>query len=114
MPLVRSHKELPVLTSILLPSGLLSGIRWLETDVSELPIGPIFKGQAVQEKGLSSRARVYVAGGIDGANYPESEALANRVSEVWRTWKREVHTVPTGCSEGKRPPPVVSVFNCCI
>jgi hypothetical protein len=29
-------------------SGLLRGVRWFETDVSALPIGPIFKGQAVK------------------------------------------------------------------
>jgi hypothetical protein len=38
------------LSSILPSSGLLRGVRWFETDVSGLPVGPIFKGQAVQEK----------------------------------------------------------------
>jgi hypothetical protein len=39
----------PRLNSILLSSGLLRDVRWFETDVSELPIGLIFKAQAVQE-----------------------------------------------------------------
>ena len=30
---------------------VLCGVRCFETDVSRLPIGPIFKGQAVQEEG---------------------------------------------------------------
>jgi hypothetical protein len=30
-------------------SGLLRGVRWFETDVSGLPVGPIFKSQAVLE-----------------------------------------------------------------
>ena len=30
--------------------GLLHGVRRLETDVLELPVIPIFKGQAVQEE----------------------------------------------------------------
>ena len=30
-------------------SGLLRGVRWSETDVSGLSIGPVFKGQAIQE-----------------------------------------------------------------
>ena len=29
---------------------LLHGVRWFETDVSQLPIGPTFKGQDVQEE----------------------------------------------------------------
>ena len=33
---------------IIPPSGLLRGVEWFETDVSGLPIGPIFKGQAVR------------------------------------------------------------------
>ena len=28
-------------------SGLLSSVRWFETDVSKLPAGHIFKGQAL-------------------------------------------------------------------
>jgi hypothetical protein len=28
---------------------LLSGVSWFEIDVSGLPLGPIFKGEAVQE-----------------------------------------------------------------
>jgi hypothetical protein len=34
---------------IISSSWLLCGVRWFETDVSGLPIGPIFKGQAVKE-----------------------------------------------------------------
>jgi hypothetical protein len=34
-------------------SGLLGGLRWFKTDVSELPFGPIFKGQAVREESLN-------------------------------------------------------------
>ena len=41
---------LPPLSSILPSSGLLSGVKWFRTDVSEVPIGPIFKGQAVEEQ----------------------------------------------------------------
>ena len=33
-------------TKILPAFGLLHGVRWFKTDVSGLPIGPIFKGQA--------------------------------------------------------------------
>jgi hypothetical protein len=34
-----------------LPSSVLFlGERWFDTDVSGLPVGPIFKGQAVKEK----------------------------------------------------------------
>ena len=33
-------------------SGLLRGVKWFETDVLGLPIGAIFKGQAVQEEQL--------------------------------------------------------------
>jgi hypothetical protein len=34
--------------NVILPSSeLLRGVRWFETDVSVLPVGPIFKGQAV-------------------------------------------------------------------
>jgi hypothetical protein len=32
-------------------SWLLRSVRWFETDVSKLPIGPIFKDQYVQEDG---------------------------------------------------------------
>ena len=31
-------------------TGLLHGVRWFDTDVSGLPISPIFKGQSVQEE----------------------------------------------------------------
>ena len=34
---------------ILLSFGLLHGMRWFETHVLGLPVGPIFKGQAGQE-----------------------------------------------------------------
>jgi hypothetical protein len=34
-----------MLYRILPPSGLLRGVRWFETDVSGLPVGPIFNGQ---------------------------------------------------------------------
>jgi hypothetical protein len=30
--------------------GLLRGVNWFKTDVSGLPMGPIFKGQTVQEE----------------------------------------------------------------
>ena len=39
----------PMLNWILPSSGLLHGVRWFETDVSGLPIGPIFNAQAVQD-----------------------------------------------------------------
>jgi hypothetical protein len=39
----------PRLKLILPSSGLLRSVRWFNTDVSELPIGPILKGQAVQK-----------------------------------------------------------------
>jgi hypothetical protein len=36
--------------SWILPSSrLLCGVRWLETDVSGRPVGPTFKGEAVQD-----------------------------------------------------------------
>jgi hypothetical protein len=41
---------LPWLSWILWSHGLLRSIRWFETDVSELPISPIFKSQAVQKE----------------------------------------------------------------
>jgi hypothetical protein len=34
-------------------TGLLSCVGWIRTDVSGIPIGPIFKGQAVQEEQLN-------------------------------------------------------------
>jgi hypothetical protein len=39
---------------ILPSSGILRGVRWFATDVSGLIIGPIFKGQAVQEEETDS------------------------------------------------------------
>jgi hypothetical protein len=32
---------------LILLLGLLRGVSWFETDVSGLPVGPIFKGQDV-------------------------------------------------------------------
>jgi hypothetical protein len=37
-------------TRVLPYFGLLRGVRWLEIDVSALHIGPISKGQSVQEE----------------------------------------------------------------
>ena len=37
-------------------SGLLRGVSSFETDISGLPINPIFEGQAVQEEEFSSTA----------------------------------------------------------
>ena len=38
-----------------LPSyGLLSGVSWFKTDVSVLPIGPIFESGTVQKEASSS------------------------------------------------------------
>ena len=34
-------------------SGLLRSVRWFDTDVSGLPIGPIFKGQVIDVSVLS-------------------------------------------------------------
>ena len=39
----------PGLNWIFQSSGLVRGVRWFETDVSGPAIGPIFKGQTVQE-----------------------------------------------------------------
>ena len=42
----------------IIPSSvLLRGVRWFDTDVSGLPIGPIFKGQAGQ--GLPDPSRIH-------------------------------------------------------
>ena len=57
MKLLRDHRLPPQLNRILQTSGLLRGLWWFETDVSELPIGPIFKGQAAQEDGRGSKQR---------------------------------------------------------
>jgi hypothetical protein len=47
----KSDLTLPHQLKFILPSsGLLRGKRLFETDVLGLPIGPIFKGQAVQEE----------------------------------------------------------------
>ena len=35
----------PRLNCIIPSSGLLRGVRWCETDISVLPVGPVFKGQ---------------------------------------------------------------------
>jgi hypothetical protein len=44
----RQDRRLPRRLNWILPSsGLLGGVRWFETDVSGLPIGSIFKGEAV-------------------------------------------------------------------
>ena len=40
----------PQLKLILTFYGLLRGVRWFETDVSELPVVLILKGKAVQEE----------------------------------------------------------------
>ena len=40
----------PALSWIIPSSGLSRGVRWLDTDVSGPPIGPIFKGQAVEDR----------------------------------------------------------------
>jgi hypothetical protein len=37
---------------------ILRGVRWFETDVSELPVSPIFKNQAVQEEAWSLKMRL--------------------------------------------------------
>jgi hypothetical protein len=41
----------PRLHRIRSSSGLLCEMRWFETDVSGLPIGPIFKGQSTAQRG---------------------------------------------------------------
>jgi hypothetical protein len=43
----RDLNEAQVSSPILPSSGSLRGVRWLDTDVSGLPIGPNFKGQDV-------------------------------------------------------------------
>ena len=43
----RDHRLPPRLNLILPSSELLRGVSWCKTDVSVLPTGPIFKGQAV-------------------------------------------------------------------
>ena len=43
---LRNRRLPPRLSWILSSSGVLRSVRWLETDVSGLPIGPIFNGQA--------------------------------------------------------------------
>jgi hypothetical protein len=45
----------PHLNWILQSSGLLRGVRAFETDVSGLPIGPIFMSEAVQEVAVQER-----------------------------------------------------------
>ena len=43
------NTRFPTRLKLTLPSsGLLRSVRWVDTDVSVLPIGPIFKGQTVQ------------------------------------------------------------------
>ena len=47
-----TRSYVPAAVAFILPSsGLLRGISLFKTDVSELPIGPILKGQAVQVEG---------------------------------------------------------------
>ena len=38
-------------TWILPSSELLRGVNWLKTDVSGLPVGPVFKDRIAQEEG---------------------------------------------------------------
>ena len=48
---LKGHKiNIPFVTNIALNySGLLHGVKWFETDVSGLHIGPEFKGQVVRD-----------------------------------------------------------------
>jgi hypothetical protein len=39
-------------------------MRWFETDVSGLPVGVVFKGQAVQRNKLEGRIQFYLGGSI--------------------------------------------------
>ena len=43
---MRDPRRPPRFDSILPSSELLCGLRWFETDVSGLPVGPIFKGSS--------------------------------------------------------------------
>jgi hypothetical protein len=58
-------------------SALLRGVRWFKTDVSGLPIYPIFKGQAIQEEASLLKMRLIgspetsVLNHLTGRNNPE-------------------------------------------
>jgi hypothetical protein len=48
-------------------------------------MGPIFKGQSVQEEGQGTEAWNYTGKSMGRDRSPESAYLADRFAEVWRT-----------------------------
>jgi hypothetical protein len=70
----RQEKKETRLYSILPSSGLLSGVRRLETDVSGLPIGPIFKGRLLKIGPIGS-PETSVSNHITQRNNPEDGVI---------------------------------------
>jgi hypothetical protein len=64
----------PRLNWILPSSGLLRGVSWSETDVSRLPIGPIFKGPLLEDGTIDS-PETSVSNHLTPRNNPEDERI---------------------------------------
>jgi hypothetical protein len=61
-------------------------LRWFQTDVSGLPINPIFKGQAVQEEGKIILKSIIVKYGVRIVNdLSWLKAGANKLPAVVKT-----------------------------
>jgi hypothetical protein len=68
------HRKLPPLLNQILSSGLLRGVKWFETDVLGLHIGPIFKTRSLEDETIGN-PKTWVSNRLTPFNNPEDERI---------------------------------------